>query len=578
MSWTLEYNNVERPLAEWGLGRLRRARMSQRADVVTVRHDGADMTSAPLFASESAIVLRRDGALWFRGVVTRLPVAGAPQGETQDYEFSGPWWHLENLVYQQFWQQAANPGDAHSGLHAVAKGRVVLGQADSGAALSAADQATAIVNYAIAAGAPLQLGECSLNSPMPLDEARDLSCAEALRRVLRWTPDAVTWLDYSTSPKPTLHLARRGALASRALALPDLQRLEIAPRHDLVRTSVVIKYEKTHVEDGFQWSTTETDAAPSGADGTDLKALVLTTPLRGLHASYVKQDVTAATIDSTSAAWWRDHHPALRGLAVEDITVANPARDGTLPRELVSGGVAPWMGCAAAPDVVSADISYATENESVTRRMAVRLMATDAINMTYFQLASYTPEEIAPTGLAASLLAAVGTLHYEGVAEWIAPEAADTPWLGARLEVSAGQSAWAAMHALVQEVEEHVDEGLTRIHFGPPRQLGASDWETLLKANRRREPSPSAPVRGTGKPTATAEIEHGVHHRLENTTAGPAAYKRLKLADPENPDRAIILDTGAMSRALTVQLRELEVCVDGVSKRVLALCSETYDP
>jgi hypothetical protein len=377
-----------------------------------------------------------------------------------------------------------------------------------------------------------------------------LSCAEALRRVLRWTPDAVTWIDYSTAPKPTLHIVRRGGLASRSLALPNLQHLEIAPRHDLVRTSVVIKYEKTHVEDGFQWSTTETDAAPNGADGMDLKALVLTTPLRGLHASYVKQQVTAATIDLTNAAWWRDHHPALRGLTVEDISVTNAARDGTLPRELVSGGVAPWMGCAAAPDVVSADISYETENESVTRRMAVRLMATDAINTTYFQLASYTPEEIAPSGLAASLLAAAGVLHYEGLAEWTTAETSDTPWLGARLEVTGGQAAWSSMHALVQEVEEYVDEGLTRLRFGPPKQLGITEcghkghWQA--DGNRRNR---------TWRTTPSGKHDSGPGRIPAAETGRSRAHRSLHRA---RRGRNVSRPDGATARVGSLRKRRVE--------------------
>ena len=54
----------------------------------------------------------------------------------------------------------------------------------------------------------------------PLDSVNDITCAEAMRKMLRWIGPMggpVVWFDYTTSP-PTLHVSTRDQLA--AITLP----------------------------------------------------------------------------------------------------------------------------------------------------------------------------------------------------------------------------------------------------------------------------------------------------------------------------------------------------------------------
>jgi hypothetical protein len=61
-------------------------------------------------------------------------------------------------------------------------------------------QIRAIVEWAIEKGAALQIGSISDGILAPTEEASDLTCAEAITRLCRWTPGAVVWFDYSVSP------------------------------------------------------------------------------------------------------------------------------------------------------------------------------------------------------------------------------------------------------------------------------------------------------------------------------------------------------------------------------------------
>lgn len=62
----------------------------------------------------------------------------------------------------------------------------------------------ALKPFATSGQFPFQIGTVSPNVDCPIDEVRDITCAEVIHKMLRWTPDAVTWFDYSTSP-PTFN-------------------------------------------------------------------------------------------------------------------------------------------------------------------------------------------------------------------------------------------------------------------------------------------------------------------------------------------------------------------------------------
>ncbi|MDB6021790.1 MAG: hypothetical protein JWQ04_1647, partial [Pedosphaera sp.] len=115
MNWTIACNGTEKLLADWGLAQVTRRLVSQGQDELTFRAGGTAADSPPLFAHGATLTLWRDrqidsggncsgGTGWFQGIVTQVPRTGAPDAEDLAYRVAGPWWYLDNLVFQQPYQ------------------------------------------------------------------------------------------------------------------------------------------------------------------------------------------------------------------------------------------------------------------------------------------------------------------------------------------------------------------------------------------------------------------------------------------------------------------------------------------
>tara|TARA_B100000965_G_scaffold142976_1_gene119116 strand:- start:640 stop:2412 length:1773 start_codon:yes stop_codon:yes gene_type:complete len=579
MSWTLEYHGDERSLEAWGLGQLKRTRLNQGRDIVSFCEVSGRADIAERFAPESTITIRYGGVVWFQGVVVKAPGYGTFRGEGHHYELAGPWWYLENLIFQQSWAEALDVKSAESALTSVYKGRVILGQGPDGMPLSLHGQIEEIVRYAAEQGVPISLGTIDTDLVFPMDETKDLSCAEALTRVLRWEPGAVVWFDYTVGPHPAMHVSTRATMPDRTLAMEDLTRIDITPREDLRVPAVVLKYEKLHAADGVSWTTTEVDAHPETATGRELKALVLTIELDGLRGQCLQQPIRVEKIDEMNPAWWRDHLPGLANVKLEDIEITSAVRTSKLRSELVSGTIASWMPCEVEEDVVRARISYETPHETVIDRdVAVRIHATDAETQVYEHMVSLEEAEVTPVGLAKSLYEATSVLAYDGFIELETCEVDLNPYLGAVLNICGGRPEWAGMRAVIQELREDVDRGKMRVRFGPAKHLGPDDLVELLRVNRRRRATRRAGVRTRGRASGAAALEQGTHGRLDNAHAGPGQRSRVILSDPEHPDRTIELDVGVISKDITVALRHEPVSDNGILKSRLILASDPFLP
>ena len=123
-----------------------------------------------------------------------------------------------------------------------------------------------------ALGAPLAIGTITPNAIAPYAEALDESCAAVIQHFLRWTPDAITAFDYTTTPYPTLSIVQRSSAASVTLPAygAPVSGLELTPRHDLQTPCVQLKFEQTNDIDGDTF--TVADRADRADDGDRLRA------------------------------------------------------------------------------------------------------------------------------------------------------------------------------------------------------------------------------------------------------------------------------------------------------------------
>lgn len=429
----------------------------------------------------------------FRGVVTSIPRQGSGAAERVDYEAKGGWYWLTKCFYTQTWATGSSNTPQ-------SKTRVVLGYGPNGTVTPTA-QIQAIVNCAIAADAPISLGSASVCSvKLPADEQVDLTCADALNRILAWFPDTVVWFDYSGDSAPAIHLQRRASLSP--VTLPVSQAAEsvtATPRHDLVVPGVEMIFEITSASGNQQFRDVVVERAPdpfpTGADA--LGAARFTIQLDGGHADYLfnsLQSVPVTAADLRSAAWWAARIPELAGWS--NVTFATPypslptVGTKTLDHELVRGAVQPWQDEIARTVTLKATVSYtsAAGDQFANRVISVTLTMTDAETGVYSFLQSRQAAEDVPRGLAAQVYAAVSHLYYEGRVSY----AGDSPpyldkSIGSRFNLSGGPgNAWASMDSAIQAIEYAVGAGTTTFSFGPPEHLGPQDLVQLALANRKR--------------------------------------------------------------------------------------------
>lgn len=469
---------------------------TQRPDTVTFTQAAA-YDAAPLYAYGTTVAIFRDQVQWFRGTVTAVQRRGSGNAERINYTVSGPWWQLQNIIYQQAYARYLDGIAANTAI-----ARLILGTDATGARQNSAQVIAAAVAYAadqLGGQALFTLGTVEGATQMPYEELQALSCADVISRALRWNPDIVAYFDYTT-PTPTLHFKRRSSLSSATLAHSDITITEasINSLNQLQRDGVIIQYERTDTIDGNEQKNIIIDEA--GTTSNPLKTLQLFFDLQGSSLSYIRQSVKSESIQETSPTWWAKRHPKLQ--AATNITLTGGTKtpvddegenDGTdYSKELVSGSIAPWMiGVGVNDQLLKADVTYTPAGSSTPKTETLRLQVrgTNANDQIYSTLGESNPAEPTPVGLAAAILSGLSALQYEGTVSLTEPEAGSIPYIARTLNISGGRAEWQTMAAQIYQVTYNLDQGGTQISFGPAKHLGADQLYQLYRNVRTRKGS-----------------------------------------------------------------------------------------
>jgi hypothetical protein len=514
-TWRLIYNGQIRTLADWGVSQLRLNRVSQGMDTLTFMADGKRFDSDQDFAFGGTVTVTKDATIWFVGTVIRVP-RQASTAESLTYTVAGPWYWLDQLIFKLVWQYrngSVNVAVPLPSSH-------LLLNVSNGVWVHTGTMITGAINYAISRGAPMQVGTISPALFPPIDEVRDITCGEMIRKMLRWHPRAVTWWDYSTSPYPTFHCRSEEELPAVSLSLPPDSTGPQPSAHDVnalyeeQRPSVCINYERTNTINDQSFMSLVQDIAPPGATGNELKCWTVTVDLMGTKATKVTADIVCDPVPDTGdnaakLAWLVAHSPELQDPKIVGLALVNFGRRTTslrYPNELTSGQLAEWMGFDSEDDMIFADVTYSyRENDGVTtvvlkKSIKVRFKATDGETGTYDNTTVTEEGDALPVGVAAYLYNQVKDLRYGGSFALTADEIAVPPVasLGNTVNLLGARPEWATMKALVQQISEDLDSGRTTITFGPPGHLGPSDLIELTRINRhrRRDTATSAMTSG----------------------------------------------------------------------------------
>lgn len=653
--WTITSSGVEKTLEKWGLSDGRRTRKSQTASAVTLLADGRAVDAAELFAYGSTVIVQKDrvwngtiwggGSRWFYGRVANWERNGSADSENQICSLVDPWWYLQELLFEHSFKNFGGyvvPNDPSSGvvLVTVTSSHLFLNQAvdliaHPNGKLTTGEQIAEAVQWAISKGAPIQIGTISPDVDPPIDEDKQLTCEGVIHKMLAYTPDAVTYFDYTTLPYPTLHIRRLAELDSVSFDLNAgnlITGVRVKERPDWKRPFVRIVYEQSN--NGVLQSVEDVWPNPLPSDPEkQFGGLVSTVNLAGNSVSSQFSDIVCERIDTLDLEWWRKHVNDINRYRLQGTTDnslpnnlgvieliptptftdldTNLPADGSLVFECKKGTIFDWMiqqqGVKASRVRVS--IPYNLYPKSGDRKLGLQLsQEMTLVNVPSGHFTTRTTLGVAdpvPVNLARDLYEALNALSAEGDFTIIEEEVGDTFAVWKRVNfITPDQPGWATLDAMPQTIEETALQGETRVDFGAPEILGAKDLVALLQVHRGQTVLNSLSMRKTGDMGSGGAVSGATFTPDKNSGSGKEGWNETLVAT-SNPANAggssvkmdgvsalITLESRDGSGAVTpggvrialadtfgndVRLREVgPFCIDGVEHYIIMLASQFY--
>ena len=505
----------------------------------------------------------------FRGRIARLDAKLGGADDSVEIVAKGPWFDLESIVYQQTWKAARISESGAAVLEDCQRSKVVLGQNSQSQKVGVAGQL-----------AEFSVGEIVADAEMPLDEAKDLTCAEAAARVLKWLPDTGAHFDYSSGALPELSVLPRSELPSKTIDLSSglVKSVKVGSRPDLAVSAVSIKYESEHSDGANSWLTVEEDNYPPDAAYGGRNAVVMSVELAGMKGSCQIYEIECRSIQPNSAQWWRDRIPALSD--AEDLEVLSSKRQDDsedLPRFLVSGTIHPSMNFLASRERVDAVVQYTDKSGSVVKReIGVRFVTTNAVTGTYAVRSTSQYAEPVPSGLAKAVYDAASAMQYEGSAEIFGADADD--FAAAKIRISGGRSEWETMDSPVCSTVEDLESGTLTVKFGPPTHLYPDRISEMFRIGRPRVVPYSNNSKSGGISAANRVYFSGMDSESDGGQ-GDAEYSKLvvKSAEEEETPGSIELDAQSLDGKGAAKMREIYVVKNAKLAKADALMTEPVE-
>jgi hypothetical protein len=360
---------------------------------------------------------------------------------------SGPWRDMERTAYTQPWPMWVVDGDHPGGRwQPRATGRVLLNQNASGAPVTVRDQIADIL-YCCAATRPSvadpeaaaqAVGSIPPGITIPFDECRDLSCAQAAKKELRFLPRAASRFDYAETGAALIRIRVPAAqepdapwLAGYAadgllLGITD----EVTDEPPLgVQLEVETGGSKRAIWMQEAGDVSDPAAVVRGClslagSGSDIQYSFMEVLTEDAPETSPEPGINDITVYGEVSEWLRAHARSLWGKRISKLQSGPLHRDGEAdkadyPRitdtplaDLARAGIKArvetfWADIRAALDAGD-EASASASTEITDMRVALRLITTNAKSKRYSWQASgssWGTAETAPEGLAAALLA-----------------------------------------------------------------------------------------------------------------------------------------------------------------------------
>lgn len=532
--WTIKINGgTAATLESLGCGQLTARFGNQVVDQCTFRQGGAAFDGTPLLNFLDTVQILKDAAPFFTGVAMNPRRIGTPGDESLGYIVAGPWYYLDRTTYTQTWASWDELQELET---TVTLSQVILGSDASGNRITTGAVISDAATQASNSGARYQIGTIAPTMTLPWEWYRDATCAEVIRKMMRWNPDHIAWFDYSTSP-PTFNVTKQTAatVSTFTVGTAPLKGVPLlVPLQDQQASGVIIKYEAENDVDGSIYLSHGVDKYPAGANESDLRCVVMTIDLEGLVRSYQRERIVTEAFPTPLADkdWLKEQIPVLAPIANADLTIDSVTREdkgpakgdteaapGTSPgRYVISGQPHEWVEGTWRFETMTVQVTYdlrvtpgdvgtAITHKAIREEFTVDFITTDEVTKTHKKGSTSQIPENPPSGLAEAFYNAVSILQYEGNLVLQADEVDTTPYMGKVVNIDGGATAWETMKALVQTVDLDVDAGTTTLRIGPHKHLSPADFVEWLRLSRVR--NSGGGVRTTSESPQTGAIGGG---------------------------------------------------------------------
>lgn len=496
----------------------------------------------------------------FQGTVEQITASteGGPSNGWQDAVVSSPWSKMDRLIYQQRWYGYTSQGLVWSS-------NLVLNQDSNGTSIGFKKQLKDIFDFA-AERCGIDYTDLTGGQALPFDEVRDLSCAQAVNRVLRWFPKKIVRFDYS-GEVPNLELADPSA-ASWVSGIDKSSIVRTYNAHPI--TGVYLETVTTGDDNGVAYRKIGYQKYPANADPTAVDCLHATIQLAGgsSSASYESAKFHCDDLVGTpSLAWWCAKHGRLAKYLQDHskVRINNQSddRDSQCPRiadasveELAKFGLNAKVTTFTAHVTISETDDV--EEDIILQMKFVMSNAVDDKTYTRQIGSSSTSAETIPTGLAQAI--------YEDRSQELqslkcVARLGDTfPKVGETYE-----------GLILQSFEVDPYELTAECNFGQPEHLSPDDMAGIMTGFRNRIRSTSCWERKDGKrgggddedipkpisPMSATEFCPGI--KSKTTFKGSASGSKAVTIESSSSGGNIELKTSQVGSGKTIGVHTLTV-------------------
>lgn len=634
-SWTIQLLNDDgstsgtpATLASLGIESAVCDENNMAADVLTLTAGGMAIDAATLWPYGQLLALiDPSGVRRFFGRVAPWSRAGTPDKQDHIGRIVNPWWYLENLVYQQRYNFPVFNADAQiTGYTNYSTARVVLYILYNGApqngnpatgfySATTGQQIADAINWAIAKGAPIQIGQMDPATEPFSSFQKGIACSEVLKHAFRFEPDfSVVW-DYTTTPFPTIHCLKQSSFVPLTIDLTTAtvrEEVTIQERPDWQKSYVTIWYDETQEVGNETYLDTFVDyypnplTPPSGMSQTEFnfRGVDLFCDLSGEKVGIQNQQANFASVpfDIASLATWYDwkphlnpaNDPTITGVVILTATSSPPASatqpapalatldelnaegdavayDETCTNEVVDGSWADWIPNTNGQRVRATawvQVTYKaapnqnpkTEIVPVSHDFTAVNVNTAGISENFTQATSAVTQyaEPVPYGLAQSMWTSWQALALEGSFKNVEAVVGATQPLTRKNCLNfntPNQPAWASVNAVIQRMTWDIGKGTTSVKFGAPLHLTGNELIDAMRATRFRITTIDlAYLFGGQLATGSGTTRMARKHHVRNSQHGEPQRKIFQVsasADPSNPTSAQTAGTVTIDPTIT---------------------------